>query len=133
MDEFQTYQPLKPHSYPLWIKIGVGFCLIILLTSLFKVPYYVKINKKIKAAEHSFNSSNYNEAQAAFKELASELPLSKHMTIRLAECLFKSTDKADHIEALNLLKPFTFDTKEWKELLGYVPIEYADYFSDDEV
>ena len=121
---------IAPHSYPAWIKNSFYLCCILFVISLFKFPYYFKLNYKVKKAVNAFKSEDYSAASRHFRKLSAKLPTNKPIKLHLAQSLFKSEYSSDHVEALNCLKQTTLETKEWNELLKYMPAQYTAYFED---
>ena len=48
MNDIKLPQPLIPHTYPLWIRIGIGITILFFIISLAELPYYFKINTRVK-------------------------------------------------------------------------------------
>lgn len=130
-DEYYAqYSSLMPHTYPALLRIGFIICCLLFFLCLFSFPYYFELNKKIKAAQNALQNEEYFSASLQFKKLSKELPDNKCMKLRFAHSLFKSEYMGNHIIALDTLTAMTLDKHEWKELLNYMPIEYAQYFQN---
>src|SRR4030095_12194651 len=129
-DQIALYPAIKPHSYPLLIKISFILCCVFFFVSLFDFPYFFKINNKIKIARRAFNNKNYTDASLYYAELSTMLPTNKYIKLYLAQSLFKSEHIEDHMTALHFLSKIELKKKEWIELQKYMPAQYAVYFQD---
>ena len=121
---------IKPHSYPLWIKLSFMICCVLLFICLLDFPYYFKLSEQVKKAHRAFENKNYTDAAIYFQELSKELPDNKYMKRYLAQSLFKSDKIEDHMLALNSLAKVELKKREWQELLNYMPGEYVSFFQD---
>ncbi|MCL5876035.1 MAG: hypothetical protein M1114_06200 [Candidatus Dependentiae bacterium] len=128
MNNNHFYESLVPHKYPLWIKIGSIICFFLFCASLTYFPYYLKLNDKCRAANASFAKEDYYQASILYAELSELLPQHKNIQLRRVQALFKSTDRDDHAQALELLSSVKLKKDEWKELLAYMPHEYETLF-----
>lgn len=129
-EEYPQYDSLTPHAYPALLRIGFIICCLLFFLCLFSFPYYFELNEKIKAAQSALQNEDYFSASVQFEKLSKELPDNKCMKLRFAHSLFKSEYTENHVIALDTLAAMTLDKHEWKELLNYMPIEYAQCFKD---
>lgn len=125
-------QPLTPHSYPLGIKIASIISFILFFISLKDLPFFVKINYKIKKACIAFEEKNYQDAALQYTELIQLLPQNKYLKICAAKSFFKLTQQENHMQALHLLTDISLTEKEWKDLLCYMPEQYIELFEFEE-
>lgn len=130
MNKTELPQPLIPHVYPLWIKMGFSICLIFFAISMIDLPYYFKINTRAKRAHAAFLKQNYYDASNCYAELAFLLPQNKKIKIKAAKSFFKLPTKKDHELGLGFLREISFTKDEWKDLLNYIPAQYIELFQD---
>jgi len=126
-------QPLIPHQYPLWIKIGFVICIAILLIFVTDIPYLQEMHALFKKADQAFVQHDYKHAQKCYENLLRIFPDNMHVKVRLAASLFTSTDKEDHFKALAYLHKVSLKQEKWQELCRYMPIEYKELFEDKKV
>ncbi len=127
-ESLEQFEPIKPHSYPLIIKIGLTFCCIIFCIFLMDLPYHFKINTIIKKAEKYFQTKKYQKAIIHFASVLDKLPNNKRIKIRLAQSLFATDSQHNHDMALCYLEDITLKNEQWNEMLSYMPKEYIEHF-----
>jgi hypothetical protein len=140
--------PWTPHSYSpvMWLFGG-----LILVAALYAVVYfpYVELtchqvlHARIQHAGTFFRRSEFIKAAELYKEIITDYPSYKPGKIALAQCFFAlsqqelAADKEDdedqlglelYIAGIMVLSGETFESREQKELLRYVPADFQEGF-----
>lgn len=120
--------PLKPHSYPLWVKLFGIIIVIATFYSLFLVPTYIVASKNLNAAGKAYASQDYNEALKLYIKVLDTVPSSKTARIGAAETIFSNDKKDDDEFGLILLEEVKLDKYEWKRISKVIPTKYQGLF-----
>lgn len=115
--------PLKPHSYPLWVKLFGASIVIATLYSLFLVPTYIVAAKNLNAARSAYGSQDYDKALQLYREVLETIPSSSAARIGAAETIFVN-GKDDDALGLTLLKGVKLGKYEWERISKVMPTEY---------
>jgi len=137
--DLENLTPLKPHRYPAWVWILVFTIISLLLYSIFTIPKYLTIAKKLQDAEVLFEQKNYLEAFMLYYEAIDVVPQSGKVKFGLALACFalqNINDKLDEEDefwgyvGFKHLSERRMIENEWKQLEAVMPKRYTQYFQE---
>ena len=138
--DLERITPLKPHRYPAWVWVLQSIIISMLLYSLFTVPKYLVVAKKIKDAQAAFDNKNYLEAFMLYNEVIDVAPQSNRVKLGLALACFALQNINDQLNeedefwafiALQQLSGIKIiDNNDWEKLQKVMPQRYTQYFEE---
>lgn len=124
----QNLPALRPHKYPLWIKIFAIILLAIFIYTAPMLPRYIISVKKLKLGIEAYNNKQYSTSIMYFNEILKSFPTSKIAKIAVAKAYFANSNKEDDLVGLGGLSDIELSKDEWQDLSSVMPNEYQEFF-----
>lgn len=128
MEEAIKHHALRPHKYPILIKIVGTIVVGLFFYSLCFVPRYFSASKNLKTGEEYLNQNNYSQAITSLEKVLETIPSAKKAKILLAITYFSNGDPADDENGLYYLQDITIDDSDWQKISNVMPSEYQELF-----
>jgi hypothetical protein len=122
----EIQNPIKPHSYPIVLKITMVMLFAgLLYFCMFFFPKYYELYSRFRLAEQNFIWGNYVEAIKGYKSVLGGIKNSKTARIRTVQAHFALNQNE---KALKVLSNVELSTKDWLMLKKYMPEGFEVYF-----
>lgn len=128
MEEPTRHHTLKPHKYPILIKITGAFIVALFFYSLCFVPQYFSASKNLKTGEKYLDQNDYSQAITSLEKVLGTVPSAKKAKILLAITYFSNDDQTDDENGLYYLQDITIDDSDWQKISKVMPSEYQELF-----
>ena len=130
--DLEQYEPLIPHQYPLWLKLGaIGAFIMIVYALSLSLPYY-DAAKELKRGRTALQRDDFAIAAKSLQRVLLIAPSSRAAKLMLAETYFSNSNQDDDGWGLELLEDVELDEYEWSDLSKVMPAEYQEYFEEVE-
>lgn len=134
-NQFNQFQVLEKHTYPVWIRF---FCFSTLLIFLYAIPQFLikelachrELSEKIFIAKNNFNRQNYEKAIELYSKILDKYPSYQLGRIQLAKAYFALSSKNAkfYYTGIRHLPDKSYTKREIAKIIEFLPLEYRDDF-----
>ncbi|HEY9773832.1 MAG TPA: tetratricopeptide repeat protein [Planktothrix sp.] len=121
--------PIKPFTYPVWIKAFAGLVAVAFFVSLCFVPRQLAAAVRYKKAEADYQAGDANAAATNYEQVLDSHPNAEAAKIGAAEAYFSMKHEDATDKAMALLSGVNLDKHEWARLKKVMPAELSEQFT----